>query len=113
MVSPLPARASPRQVAGVVGYRLKSAAERGEKNTRLGGSTALGWGAWIRTKIHRSKVWCAAIAPRPKATTLPAAIGPNSERGELYHSGTKRLRIVAAHCPRHSFLLLFLFAVGS
>jgi hypothetical protein len=24
-----------------------------------------GWGAWIRTKIHRSKVWCAAIAPRP------------------------------------------------
>ncbi len=26
-----------------------------------------GWGAWIRTKIHRFKVWCAAVAPRPNA----------------------------------------------
>ena len=26
-----------------------------------------GWGTWIRTKIHRSKVWCAAIALCPNA----------------------------------------------
>ena len=26
-----------------------------------------GWGAWIRTKIHSSKGWCAALAPRPSA----------------------------------------------
>ena len=32
-----------------------------------------GWGAWIRTKIHSSKGWCAALAPRPRTD-------------ELYHS---------------------------
>jgi hypothetical protein len=26
-----------------------------------------GWGTWIRTKIHSSKGWCAAIAPCPSA----------------------------------------------
>lgn len=25
----------------------------------------VGWGAWIRTKIHSFKGYCAAIAPRP------------------------------------------------
>ncbi len=27
----------------------------------------IGWGARDRTRIHRFKVWCAAIAPRPSA----------------------------------------------
>jgi hypothetical protein len=33
-------------------------------------SVITSWGAWTRTKIHRSKVWCAAIAPRPTDLTV-------------------------------------------
>jgi hypothetical protein len=29
-----------------------------------------GWGTWIRTKIHSSKGWCAAIAPYPSAGSI-------------------------------------------
>ncbi len=41
---------------------------RGSPRTFFWGICGCGvhsWGAWIRTKIHRSKVWCAALAPRP------------------------------------------------
>lgn len=41
----------------------------------------LGWGAWIRTKIHSFKGCCAAIAPRPSN-------GPNcitgAQAGQLF-----------------------------
>jgi hypothetical protein len=36
-----------------------------------------GWGTWIRTKIHSSKGWCAAIA-----------LCPSVRAGKFYHNPT-------------------------
>src|SRR5215216_1180325 len=43
-----------------------------EKKPRRSGMpvSGKGWGAWIRTKIHSSKGWCAALAPRPSASHI-------------------------------------------
>src|SRR5258706_13635531 len=44
-------------------HRRKPAKPVLENKPRVSGK--FGRGAWIRTKIHSSKGWCAALAPRP------------------------------------------------